>query len=44
MATIRVRDVVCILLLCAAVPDARAGAPLKILYIGNSYTYTYDIP
>ena len=44
MAAIRVRDVVCILLLCAAAPDARAAAPLKILYIGNSYTYTHDIP
>lgn len=44
MATIRVRDVVWILLLCAAALDARAAAPLKILYIGNSYTYTHDIP
>ena len=44
MAAIRVRDVVCILLLCAAAPDARAATPLKILFIGNSYTYTYDIP
>jgi hypothetical protein len=44
MATIRVLAVVCILLLCAAEPNARAAAPLKILYIGNSYTYTHDIP
>jgi hypothetical protein len=44
LTTLRVASILGLVCSLAASAIGAAAAPLKILFIGNSYTYTYDIP